>query len=174
MFLSFLKKMVFQRMFEIIKRIRQLQIGRQTVPNYLLQIGQSLSKSFISMWLLLSSWRPYLIHLFWAVCIPSLDTKLSRHNQNVVELKHYTRVVLDMVLNICFFCNGILSLPLILFITFKAIASPGKLPSNSQPKYVTFEYCLILASPYIMSKVPIFAFSDIGREKIDLVLPSPK
>ena len=27
-----------------------------------------LSKSFIPMWLLLSSWRKYLIHLFWTVC----------------------------------------------------------------------------------------------------------
>ena len=76
------------------------------------------SKSFTPMWLLLSSWRQYLIHLFWTVCNllfnflfrfghGCVDTKLSRHNQNVVELKHYTRVVLDMVLNICFSCKGI-------------------------------------------------------------------
>ena len=47
------------------------------------------------------------MHLFWAVCnfsisYSDLDTKLSRHNQNLVELKHYTGVVLDMVLDMFF------------------------------------------------------------------------
>ena len=70
-------------------------------------------KCFSPIWLLLSSWRQYLIHLFWTVCNllfnflfrfghGCVDTKLSRHNQNVVELKHYTGVVLDMVLNMFF------------------------------------------------------------------------
>ena len=31
---KFLEKIVFQPMFEIIKGIRQLQVRRQTVPNY--------------------------------------------------------------------------------------------------------------------------------------------
>ena len=97
------------------------------------------SKSFIPMWLLLSSWRQYLIHLFWTVY--------------------------NLLLNF---------LPLILFITFKAIASSEKLSSNSQPKYVTFEYCLILTSPYCMSKVPIFFFLFLVEKRIDLVLSPPK
>ena len=37
---KFLEKIVFQLMFEIIKRIRQLQVRRQTVPNYWCQIRQ--------------------------------------------------------------------------------------------------------------------------------------
>ena len=32
--------MLFPLMFEIIKRIRKLQLRRQTVPNYWCQIGQ--------------------------------------------------------------------------------------------------------------------------------------
>ena len=36
-----------------------------------------------------------------------LDTKLSRHNQNVIELKHYTGVALDIMLNTRFSCTGI-------------------------------------------------------------------
>ena len=44
------------------------------------------SKCLIPMWLLLYSWRQYLILLFWTVCIyfwmsySDFDTKLSRHN----------------------------------------------------------------------------------------------
>ena len=57
-----------------------------------------------------------------------------------------------------FFLYRNLSLPLILFITFKSIASPDKFLSNSLPKYVTFEYCLILTSPLFMSRVPIILF----------------
>ena len=37
---KFLEKMIFQLMFEIIKWIRQLQVRRQTVPNYWYQIRQ--------------------------------------------------------------------------------------------------------------------------------------
>ena len=61
-----------------------------------------------------------------------------------------------------------LSLPLISFITFKTIASPYKFWSNSQPKYVAFKYCLILTSPYCMSKVPIFLFLFLVGKRIDL------
>ena len=93
-----------------------------------------------------------------------MDTKLSRHNQNVFELKHCTRVVLDVVSNIC---------SVILFITFKVIASPDKLSPYSQPKYVTFEYSLILTSPYCMSRVLIFLFLSLVEKSIDLVLSSP-
>ena len=57
-----------------------------------------------------------------------------------------------------FFLYRNLSLLLILFITFKAIASPDKLSSNSHLKYITFEYCLILTSPYCIPRVPIFLF----------------
>ena len=35
---TFFEKMIFQLMFEIIKLIRQLQVRRQTVPNYWCQI----------------------------------------------------------------------------------------------------------------------------------------
>ena len=37
---KFLEKMIFQFMFGIIKRIRQLQSHRQTVRNYWCQMGQ--------------------------------------------------------------------------------------------------------------------------------------
>ena len=87
--------------------------------------------SFIPVWLLLSSWRQYLAIYFW-ISYPDLDTKLSRHNQNVVELKHKSRFRYGV--KYLFFLHRNLSLPLILVITFKAIASPDKLSSNSQPK----------------------------------------
>ena len=102
--------------------------------------------------------------IYFSISYSDLDTKLSRNDQNMVELKNYTGVVLDVVLNI-FFLYRNLSLLLILFITFKAIPSPDKLLSNSQPKYVTFEYCLILTSPYCIFRVPIFLFSIFGKEK---------
>ena len=38
--------------------------------------------------------------IYFSIFYSDLDTKLSRHNQNAVELKHYTGVVLDMVWNI--------------------------------------------------------------------------
>ena len=37
---EFLEKMIFQWMFEIVKRIRQLQVCLQTFPNYWWQIRQ--------------------------------------------------------------------------------------------------------------------------------------
>ena len=37
---KFLEKTIFQLMFEVIKLIRQLQVRRQTVPNYWCQIRQ--------------------------------------------------------------------------------------------------------------------------------------
>ena len=64
---------------------------------------------FSAMWLLLSSWRQHLMHLLWIVCSLILNFlcrfgyQAEQDNQNRFELKHYTRVVLDMVLNICFF-----------------------------------------------------------------------
>ena len=45
--------------------------------------------------------------IYFSISYSDLDTKQSTHNQNVVELKHYIGVVLDMVLNICFSCTGI-------------------------------------------------------------------
>ena len=38
---KFLEKMIFQLMFGIIKRIRQLQVHRQIVRNYWCQMGQT-------------------------------------------------------------------------------------------------------------------------------------
>ena len=49
------------------------------------------------------------MHLLWIVCSLILNFlcrfgyQAEQDNQNRVELKHYTRVALDMVLNICFF-----------------------------------------------------------------------
>ena len=37
---KFLEKMIFQLMFGVIKRIRQLQVHRQIVRNYWCQMGQ--------------------------------------------------------------------------------------------------------------------------------------
>ena len=108
--------------------------------------------------------------IYFSISYSDLDTKLSRNDQNMVELKNYTGVVLNMVLNI-FFLYRNLSLLLILFITFKAIASPDKFLSNSQTKYVTFEYCLILTSPYCISRVPIFLFPFLVKKRLDLVYP---
>ena len=54
------------------------------------------------------------------------------------------------------------SLLLILLITFKVIASPDRFLSRSKPKYVTFQYCLILMLPNFISNVP--------EKRIDLVL----
>ena len=66
------------------------------------------------------------------------------------------------------------SLRLILLITFKAIASPNRFSTNSQSKYFTFEYCLILMLPYFISNVAIFFFLFLVEKKIDLDLSSPK
>ena len=59
-----------------------------------------------------------------------------------------------------------------LIITFKTMASPDKLLSSSSPKYVTFEYCLILTSPYSVFSSN-FPFFDFGREKdrFSFILP---
>ena len=71
------------------------------------------SKCFTPTRLQLFSWRQYLIHLFgqfaiyFLISYSDLDTNLSLHNENVVKLKRYTGVVLDMVLNICFSCTGV-------------------------------------------------------------------
>ena len=71
------------------------------------------SKSLIPVWLLLYSWIHYLIHPFWTVCNLLLNFlfrfgyQAEQHNQEVVGLNHYTRVVSDMMLNICFSCKGI-------------------------------------------------------------------
>ena len=45
-------------------------------------------------------------------------------------------------LKICFLCRS-LSLDFILMITFCGINTPDTVSSNMQPKYVTFECCLI-------------------------------
>ena len=139
------------------------------------------SKSFTPMWLLLSSWRQYLIHLFWIVC-NLLFSFLFRFGYQAEQAwskcgwikalhKICLRYGVKYLLNIL--CRN-LSLLLILFITFKAIASPDKVSSNSQPEYVTFEYCLILTSPYSMSRGTIFLFQFLVEKRIDLVLSFPK
>ena len=95
--------------------LKNLKTLEQRYSLNLSETGSQLifSQSFIPMWLLLSIWRQYPIHLFRTVWnllwnfYSDLDTKLSRHNQNVVELNHCTRVVLDKVLSICFSCKGI-------------------------------------------------------------------
>ena len=84
--------------------------------------------------------------IYFSISYSDLDTKLSRHNSNVVEIKalHKSRFRYGDKYLFCLHMN--LSLLFILFITFKAQAYPDKLSSNSQPKHVAFEYCLILTS----------------------------
>ena len=50
--------------------LKNLKVLEQNYWLNLSKIGSQLSfsKSFIPVWLLLSSWRQYLIHLFWTVC----------------------------------------------------------------------------------------------------------
>ena len=133
------------------------------------------------MWLLLSSCRQYLIHLLWIVC-NLLFSFLFRFGYQAEQAwskcgwikalhKICLRYGVKYLLNIL--CRN-LSLLLILFITFKAIASPDKVSSNSQPEYVTFEYWLILTSPYSMSRGTIFLFQFLVEKRIDLVLSFPK
>ena len=94
-----------------------------------------------------------------------MDTKLNRHNRNVVEILYCIGAFSDTVINIYLYRK---------LITFKAIASPDRFLWSSQPMYVTFEYCLILMLPYFISNVPIFFFLFLVEKRIDLVLFSPK
>ena len=69
------------------------------------------SNYFIPVWLLLSSWRQNLTHVFCIVCnlllsfCSGLDTKLNRHIRNVVELLHCIWAFSDTAINIYFFCR---------------------------------------------------------------------
>ena len=127
------------------------------------------------MWPLLSSWRQYLILLFWTVCNLLLNFllrfgyqgELAQSKCGWIKALHKSRFRYGVKYLFSLYRN--LSLLSILFITFKAIASPDKLLSNSQPKYVTFEYCLILTSPYCITRVPIFLFLLLVEKRIDLV-----
>ena len=62
---------------------------------------------------------------------------------------------------------------LIYIIESHSLSLAHTLPSGSQPKYVTFEYCWILTSPYCMSKVPIFLFLFLVEKRTDLDLYPP-
>ena len=73
------------------------------------------SKSFIRMWLLLSSWRQYVILLFWTVCNLLLNflfrfgyqAQQAQSKYGWIKALHKSRFILDKVLSICFSCKGI-------------------------------------------------------------------
>ena len=45
-----------------------------------------------------------------------------------------------------------------MFINFKAIGSPGRVPFNKQPRHVTVWYCLMCISPYLISRLVTLFF----------------
>ena len=74
-----------------------------------------------------------------------------------------------MVLYICFLVKELK--PATNIYNFESHSLPGKLSSSSQPKHVTFQYCLISTSPYVQSFN--FPFSVFGGEKkrFSFILP---
>lgn len=63
---------------------------------------------------------------------------------------------------------------LILLITFKAIDSPDKFPSNEQPRYVTALYCLMFITPYLISRLPTLFTLYFMPNSILFVFSYPK
>ena len=64
--------------------------------------------SFVPMWALLSRFKQYLMHLFWAICIlfdcrlfsKGYHAALVRHSQSVAGSRHYIVTLVKKVIEI--------------------------------------------------------------------------
>ena len=67
-----------------------------------------------------------------------------------------------------------ISFPFILFNAFKAIGSPEKVSSKTQPRYVTYECCFSFMFLYLLFRFPALLILRLLVRRIDLVLSSRK
>ena len=99
------------------------------------------SNSVKPIWALLSKFRQKRMHLFWSIC--NLDFNLlfrleyqAEHacDQNEVLSERCKAIYEEVSIKIYFFCTKNLSLQPILLITFKAMVSPERFLSITQPR----------------------------------------
>ena len=132
------------------------------------------------MWSLLLKFKQKRIHLLCSICsfffrLLFKEGYQAEHPKSkwgcIVALQRSLRSDRDRNL---FFLYKNLSLVLIFLMTCKAIGSPDRFSSSTQPIYETVWYCLICTVPYLILKLISFFNRFFVPNNMHLVLSSPK